>query len=118
MGAKTMLKDYRSKDKLQSLKEKNESQSQLAEINKSNELMINELKRQLAEQDEKTAALSARLEDSAAKAQREQKLMVTAFYEAGLELQRLKAGNRTSSTKTKQTKSFLQRQRATHVDRL
>ena len=36
--------------------------SKLAEINKSNELMINELKRQLAEQDEKTAALSVTFE--------------------------------------------------------
>jgi chromosome segregation ATPase len=102
--AKQMIRDMRSK-------EKSYKDAQDASATRDLSATVDELRQQLTAKDDALAKLNARLEESARLAQREQQLMLTAFYEAGLELQRLKGGARGGGGGASQ-QSFLQRQRA------
>ena len=97
-----MIRDLRSKEK----SEKDERDAQVAATHAA---ALAQVREQLAEKDEALNKLSARLEESARLAQREQQLMMTAFYEAGLEMQRIKGAGRAGNSGGQ---SFLQRQRA------
>lgn len=99
--AKQMIRDMRSK-------EKSDKDAQEATATRDLSQTVDELRQQVAAKDEALSKLTARLDESARLAQREQQLMLTAFYEAGLELQRLKGGARAGTGQ----QSFLQRQRA------
>jgi chromosome segregation ATPase len=100
--AKQMIREMRSKDKV-------EKESVDASATRDLSATVDELRQQLAAKEDALSKLSARLEESTRLAQREQQLMLTAFFEAGLELQRLKVGARSN---TGGQQSFLQRQRA------
>jgi chromosome segregation ATPase len=100
--AKQMIREMRSKEKV-------EKDTVDTSATRDLSATVDELRQQLSAKEEALSKLNARLEESTRLAQREQQLMLTAFFEAGLELQRLKVGARST---TGGQQSFLQRQRA------
>jgi predicted RNase H-like nuclease (RuvC/YqgF family) len=100
--AKQMIREMRSKEKV-------EKETVDTSATRDLSATVDELRQQLTAKEDALSKLNARLEESTRLAQREQQLMLTAFFEAGLELQRLKVGARST---TGGQQSFLQRQRA------
>eukprot|EP01112_Ceratiomyxa_fruticulosa_P023585 TRINITY_DN9086_c0_g2_i1.p1 TRINITY_DN9086_c0_g2~~TRINITY_DN9086_c0_g2_i1.p1 ORF type:complete len:744 (-),score=212.05 TRINITY_DN9086_c0_g2_i1:96-2327(-) len=82
--AKAMIRDLREKGNQLTLDEQEK-------IKKRYEEVVSTLQTQLLEKDKEIQLHKRRYEEGNESSQREQKLLITAFYEMGLEIQRLKA---------------------------
>eukprot|EP01104_Vermistella_antarctica_P013434 TRINITY_DN4054_c0_g1_i2.p1 TRINITY_DN4054_c0_g1~~TRINITY_DN4054_c0_g1_i2.p1 ORF type:complete len:734 (-),score=213.97 TRINITY_DN4054_c0_g1_i2:403-2538(-) len=88
--AKTMIRDQRLKQKQQAQVATQQGTSD-EQLKHSYDQAVASLEQQLREKDETIASMKSRYDQNSLQSESEQKLLVSAFYEMGLNMQRMKA---------------------------